>query len=213
MRKNPEADLKLKYRKVFELSLVGALVIGIFGIQMLRIISLEAKEAEAPEIEIQVEDIPPTEQFKQPPPPARPSVPIPTESEDVPEDVTIETTELDLSEIPPPPPPPAADEGTATIFVAYDEPPAPIGGFGAIQRNLKYPEIARKAGIEGRVIIHVLVDEKGNVVDTKVLKSLGATGCDEAAIAAIKSVKWKPAMQRDKPVKVWVAIPVIFKLK
>ena len=63
------------------------------------------------------------------------------------------------------------------------------------------------------MIIYVLVDRKGNVVDTKVIKSLGATGCDEAAISAIKSVKWKPAMQRDKPVKVWVAIPVIFKLK
>ena len=63
------------------------------------------------------------------------------------------------------------------------------------------------------MIVHVLVDEHGNVVATKILKSLGNNGCDEAAVAAIKSVKWKPAMQRDRPVKVWVAIPVIFKLK
>lgn len=97
--------------------------------------------------------------------------------------------------------------------MAYDEAPEPIGGFGAIQRNLEYPEIARKAGIEGRVIVNVLVDVDGSVVETKILKSLGHSGCDEAAVKAIRTVKWKPAKQRDRPVKVWVGIPVIFKLK
>ncbi|HDL79000.1 MAG TPA: energy transducer TonB, partial [Bacteroidetes bacterium] len=96
---------------------------------------------------------------------------------------------------------------------AYDQAPEPIGGFIAIQKNLKYPEIARKAGVEGTVIIQVLIDEKGRVIKTKVLKSLGNNGCDQAAIAAIVKTRWKPAMQRDKPVKVWVSIPVIFKLK
>ena len=53
----------------------------------------------------------------------------------------------------------------------------------------------------------------GKIVDTKVLKSLGDNGCDEAAIAAIKAVQWIPAKQKDQPVKVWVGIPVVFKLK
>jgi len=51
------------------------------------------------------------------------------------------------------------------------------------------------------------------VIKVIVIKSLGNNGCDEAAINAIKSVKWKPAKQRDKPVKVSVGIPVVFKLK
>lgn len=212
MKKNPEANLKLKYRKVLELSLVISLFIMVLIFQGLRAFSLEAAKAETPDIQIEVADIPPTEQIKRPPPPPKPSIPIPTESEDVPEDVTIEATQLDLSDIPPPPPPPEEDAGV-NIFVPYDEPPHPIGGFGAIQRALRYPEIARKAGIEGRVIVQVLVSEKGEVVDTRVIKSLGHSGMDEAAINAIKSVKWKPALQRDKPVKVWVAIPVIFRLK
>ena len=63
------------------------------------------------------------------------------------------------------------------------------------------------------MFVKVLVDERGNVVKTDVIKSLGNNGCDEAAVKAIKSVKWKPAMQRDKPVKVWVSIPVRFVLK
>ena len=101
----------------------------------------------------------------------------------------------------------------AAFFVAYDSPPTPIGGFRAIQQNLHYPAIARKAGIEGRVILQVLVDENGSVGQTKVLKSLGKSGCDEAAVQAIKRVKWKPAQQNGKPVKVWVAIPVVFSLR
>ncbi len=211
MRKNPEANLKLKYKKVIELSMVLSLVIMLLVFQTLRAISLDEAESKTVDIEIEVTDIPPTEQFKRPPPPPKPSIPIPTESEDVPEDLTIEASFLDLSDIPPPPPPPA-DEGDM-IFVAFDEPPTPKGGFRAIQRALKYPEIARKAGIEGRVTVHVLVSEKGIVIKTKILQSLGHTGCDQAAVHAIKNVRWNPAMQRDKPVKVWVAIPVIFRLK
>lgn len=212
MKKNPEANLKLKYRKVFELALIAALVIMLLVFQLLRAFELEATETETPDIEIQVEDIPPTEQVKLPPPPPRPAIPIPSENEDIPEDETIESTELDLSDIPPPPPAPE-DDGEMQIFVAYDEPPRPVGGFAAIQRALKYPEIARKVGIEGRVIVQVLVSDKGEVVKTKILKSLGHSGLDEAAVDAIRSVKWKPAKQRDKPVAVWVSIPVIFKLK
>ncbi len=211
MRKNPEANLKLKYKKVLELSMVLSLVIMLLVFQTLRAISLDETESKKLDIEIEVTDIPPTEQFKRPPPPPKPSIPIPTESEDIPEDLTIDETALDLSDIPPPPPPPD-DEGDM-VFVAFDEPPTPIGGFIAIQKALKYPEIARKAGIEGRVTVHVLVSEKGEVVRTKILQSLGHTGCDDAAVNAIKKVRWNPAMQRDKPVRVWVAIPVIFRLK
>jgi protein TonB len=213
MKKNPEADLKLKYRKVIELSSVITLVLMLITVQILRAISLEEIETEKVDIKIEVADIPPTEQIKKPPPPPKPSIPIPTENEDVPEDLTIDDTVLDFSDIPPPPPPPDDEGDEVNIFVAYDEPPAPIGGFRAIQKALRYPEIARKAGIEGRVIVQVLVSEKGEVVNTKIMKSLGHSGCDEAAVKAIRSVKWKPALQRDKPVKVWVAIPVIFRLK
>ena len=62
------------------------------------------------------------------------------------------------------------------------------------------------------VIIQVLIAIDGKVIQTKVAKTLGKNGCDEAAIAAIKKTKWKPALQRRKPVQVWVNIPVNFKL-
>ena len=50
------------------------------------------------------------------------------------------------------------------------------------------------------------------VLQTKISQSLGPNGCDEAAIKAIKSVKWLPAKCKDKPVIVWIAVPVDFKL-
>lgn len=98
-------------------------------------------------------------------------------------------------------------------FIPYDHPPEPIGGFEAIQQNLIYPELAKRAGIEGSVYLQVLVSETGQVEDVKVLKSLGLNnGLDEAAIEAIKKVQWHPARQKDKPVKTWISIPVRFKI-
>jgi protein TonB len=204
---------KLEYRKRIEFALVVSLLLLLVMFQAFKRFEGRVELPEEKQVIIKVDDIPITEQIDRPPPPARPSVPIPTEDEDVPEDLTIEETEIDFNEEPPPPPPPPKEEEETPIFVPYDSPPKPIGGYAAIQKNLVYPEIARRAGVEGTVIIQALIDTKGNVVKTRVLKSLGNNGCDEAAIAAIRKTKWKPAMQRDKPVKVWVSIPVIFKLK
>lgn len=112
----------------------------------------------------------------------------------------------------PPPPPPSAEEGEE--FVEYDVAPKPVGGYGAITKHLKYPELARKAGIQGRVLVAVKLDKEGDVIDTNIKESLGPNGCDEAAMNAIKSVKWKPAMKDNKPVDFcWVYVPIEFKLK
>jgi len=100
----------------------------------------------------------------------------------------------------------------AAFFVPYDDPPKPIGGYKLIQKNLIYPELAQKAGIEGQVTVYARIDENGDVIDTKILVPLGKSGCNEAAVTAIKSVKWKPARANGKPVTVWVSVPVKFKL-
>ncbi|KAA3662933.1 MAG: energy transducer TonB [Calditrichaeota bacterium] len=212
MKKSPEADLRRNYRKLMELGMIGSLAIILFSFLGFRGGEIAKRNIEIPDQIIEMEEIPQTEQVKRQPPPPRPSVAIPTEDEDIPDDETIEETDVIFDEIPPPPEEPPVDE-SAQIFVAFDTAPAPIGGFAAIQKKLKYPDIARKAGIEGRVIVNVLVGTDGTVKDTKILKSLGHTGCDEAAIAAIKAVRWTPAKQRDRAVQVWVGIPVIFKLK
>ena len=213
MRKKPKVSLRLRYKKYIEAGLVISLGILLVLFQASKRAEREVQVQKELDFKIEVDEIPQTEQMKRPPAPSRPSIPIESEDEDVPEDATIDATEINLDELPPPPPPPEEDAGDTPIFVAYDEAPQPLGGFKAIQANLRYPEIARKAGVEGRVYVNVLIDERGNVIDTKILKSLGNNGCDEAAVAATRAVKWKPAKQRDKAVKVWVGIPVVFKLK
>ena len=89
--------------------------------------------------------------------------------------------------------------------------PEPVGGISAIQKRVIYPEIARKAGIEGKVYIQAFIDEKGDVIKTKILKGIGS-GCDESAMKAVKETKFTPAKQEDKLVKVQVVVPVLFKL-
>ena len=101
---------------------------------------------------------------------------------------------LPPKELPPPPPPSpirlqAGEEGP--VFVPYDEAPRPVGGFGAIQKNLRYSESARKSGLEGTVVAYVFIDENGDVEKTKIVKSLGGDGsCDSAAVEALRSIKW-----------------------
>jgi TonB family protein len=93
-----------------------------------------------------------------------------------------------------------------------DSLPLPIGGMYAIQKNIRYPEIAKRAGIEGTVLILAEIDEGGNVINTSVREGIGA-GCDEAAIDAIKSVKFKPAIRDSVPVRYRITIPIKFKLQ
>ncbi len=90
--------------------------------------------------------------------------------------------------------------------------PEPIGGLKAIQQNVKYPEIAKRAGIQGRVYVKAYVDSTGNVARTMLLRGIGA-GCDEAALDAVKKVKFIPGMQNGKAVNVEVTVPILFKLQ
>ena len=81
-----------------------------------------------------------------------------------------------------------------------------------IKKNIQYPEIARKNGIQGRVIVGVVVDKNGSVTNLTILKSIDPY-LNKEAIRVIRLMpKWKPGTQMDKPVKVKYAIPVSFKL-
>lgn len=89
--------------------------------------------------------------------------------------------------------------------------PQPVGGLEAIYKKIDYPEIARKAGIEGKVYVLVYINEKGGVDDVKVLKGIGA-GCNEAAIDGIKAVKFSPGKNNGAAVKTKLSLSINFKL-
>ena len=111
-----------------------------------------------------------------------------------------------------PPPKEEIDESAEPVFfVAVEEMPQPIGGLQEIQKKIQYPEIAKRAGVEGKVFVRAFVDEEGNVVNAEIVKGIGG-GCDEAALEAILKTKFTPGKQRGKPIKVQVTVPVLFKL-
>ncbi|MCF7832039.1 MAG: TonB family protein [Candidatus Marinimicrobia bacterium] len=162
---------------------------------------------------IQSEEIPQIELQEMQAPQQRPSIPVMSEDEEISEDFTIDDMDFDDYEaIDAPPPPPSDGTGIVVEFIAYDEPPTPIGGQAAISRNTIYPEIAKEAGIEGQVVVQAFINENGVVEHCLILKGMPGTGLDEAAISAIKKTKFKPAKQRDRNVGVWISIPVTFKL-
>ena len=216
IRQNPEVSLKLRYPLILRVGLVFTLL----GMILLFALIPKPGEGERIQKEIRIEietiDIPVIEQqMEAAKPPSRPSIPIEVENDDLLDDVTIDmNTDISSYEAwDAPPPPPEEDDGPRVRFIPYDEAPDPIGGFAAIQRNVVYPEIAQEAGIEGTVVVQAFVNEFGKVTECIILKGVPNTGLDEAAIAAIKKTRFRPAKQRDRNVGVYISIPVIFKLQ
>jgi len=166
--------------------------------------SLEFDDVE--QIIIENIDIPQTQQIDNTPPPARPSIPVPSDDEDIAEDLTLDELDFDdFSNLDAPPPPPS---GPKVVFIPYDDPPVAMSPIKPL-----YPEIAQEAGIEGVVVVQAFIDENGRVKETLILKGVPNTGLDEAAMAAIRKTRFRPARQRERAVGVWISIPVNFKLK
>ena len=213
--KSPKADLRAHYKKTFEYSLIISLAFLIVAFKFFPNIQEKKVALEGPQELINMEDIQQTRQENRPPPPPKPPIPIEAPSEDVLQDIEIQSTELDVNAnvaAPPPPEETKKTEEEPQYFVAVEDMPEPIGGIAAIQSKIVYPEIAKRAGVEGKVYVKAFVDEKGNVTKVEVQKGIGA-GCDEAAMKAVKETKFKPGKQRGKPVRVQVSIPVVFRLQ
>ena len=216
--KKPIADLRATYKRVLEISIIISLAILIFAFKFFPNLQDKGMVLEGPQELFTVEDIQQTKQdYTPPPPPERPSMILEAITDADIEEIEFESTELNIyEELGAPPPPPKEEEREImeeehVYFVAVEEMPYPIGGIQAIQDLIVYPEIARRAGIEGKVYVLAYVNEEGNVIKTEILKDIGG-GCDEAAEYAVKHTKFSPGKQRGKPVKVKVSVPIIYRL-
>ena len=119
------------------------------------------------------------------------------------EDIDVEVTEVGCVD-------------NDTVYNIVEQMPEYPGGVEAMMKyiaeNVKYPEEAKNKNIAGRVFVSFVVEKDGSVSNVKVLRSIGG-GCDEEAVRVIKSMpKWKPGMQKGKPVRVSFQIPIYFKL-
>ena len=201
-----DGTLKEQYSTVTRIGAVLACLLGLFSFYGLQRFDPDIDIESEGQIIIENIEIPETQQFETPPPPARPSIPIESEDEDLADDLTIEETDLDnfdAWDAPPPPP-----SGPQFKFIPYDDPPRPITPIKPV-----YPDIAQEAGIEGQVLIQCFIDKTGRVKETIVIKGVPNTGLNESAVAALRKTRFRPARQRENPVGVWTTIPINFKLQ
>ncbi|PZF71359.1 energy transducer TonB [Taibaiella soli] len=81
-----------------------------------------------------------------------------------------------------------------------------------LHNNLRYPEMAREAGVQGRVVVEFVVNEVGEIGAIKVRRGIGG-GCDDEAVRVIKNMpRWRPGKQNGHPVNVLMTLPITFTL-
>ena len=198
--------LKVKYPIVVRLTTLIGISLVILNFLLFPRFGNTLEFEDIEQVIIENIDIPQTQQIDNTPPPARPSIPVPSDDEDIADDLTLDELDFDdFSNLDAPPPPPS---GPKVVFIPYDDPPVAMSPI-----RPRYPEIAQEAGIEGVVVVQAFIDEKGRVKETLILKGVPNTGLDEAAMEAIRKTRFRPAKQRERAVGVWISIPVNFRLK
>ena len=213
--KEPRADLHRQSPKIFTASICLTVLVTAMGIHVpMREKPALESTVKAPPVIIQLENIPETRQTITT---AAPKLGMPIEVNDelLLDDVTIESTGLDISATVDPTPPPIQIMEDAEPEVVEEE----IFEFFAVQEVPKriaevapeYPEAARQAGIEGTVFVRALVGKDGTVTEATVLK--GPDLLHAAAIDAALKTKFTPAKQNGMPVSCWVQIPFRFELQ
>ncbi len=207
--KKPEADLKLAYPKVMARSVGISIVFLLVLAVMFPSFEMDTPaRVRRPEVII-IETMPDTRQPNRPEP-ERPEVPIETDDDEVPEDVTIESTELDLNRVPVDLPSPvrrktAPVEEEVLDFWRVEQKPSLTRFTMPV-----YPELARKAGLEGVVFVAFTVGADGSVRKVRAVR--GPETFRKAAIEAVSQFVFEPAVQNDRAVPVKMSMPIRFRL-
>jgi len=203
------------YRRALQTSFIIVLLLVIAAFKFAPQISKPQQIRQTGDDVLVIPDVSPTKQVVQPPPPPRPPLLIETSADDEIEDIILPPVDIniggDAPPLPVPPKPPLAEDEIVP-FEKLEAYPEPVGGMQSIISKIHYTEIAVRAGIEGTVIIEAILSKTGEVIEAYVIKKIGG-GLDQIALQAVKDTKFRPGMQRDKPVKVKLSVPVKFRLE
>lgn len=212
-RKKPQADLRKYYTIFIEFGLIATLLVFIVAAKVNLTGNNHVLDYNKEQEVIQMEEVIQTKQVEKPPPPPRPPVPIEVPNDEIIEDEILDiNADLDLGQALDLPPPPPDEEEEEDFFVAVEQMPQLIGGLAELQKKIRYPDRARKAGIEGRVIVQFIVTENGTVENPRVIRGIGG-GCDEEAVKAVKTAQFEPGRQRGNAVRVQYSLPIVFRLQ
>ena len=225
VKKSPKADLEGKKSTWL---LVGYVVVLAFMFVAFewtqRDVKIDTSQAVA-DVVFEEEIIPITETPEQqaPPPPEAPKVAELLEIVDDKAEIDETTTIINEDNVAPvevkyvPVQVVEEEPEEQTIFEVVENMPDFPGGQAALMqylaKNIKYPTIAQENGTQGRVIVQFVVNKDGSIVDAKVVRSVDPY-LDKEALRVINTMpKWKPGMQRGKPVRVKFTVPVMFRLQ
>ncbi len=222
-KKTEKADLENKKSLFFQIGLIIALLVVFVAFEYKSYDKITVDIASRAVDDTPEEIIPITEQKVKPPPPPPPKqvtkITIVEDDVEVEDDIEIDVEADAETEMEEYIPQEIEEEEIveAEIFTVVEAMPEFPGGMGKLMNylatNIKYPPLAKESGIQGRVFINFVVEPDGSISNVKVLRGIGG-GCDEEAIRVVEAMpKWKPGMQRGKPVRVSYNLPVKFTLQ
>jgi protein TonB len=225
IKKSPKADLESKKSTFYLIALAVALFIvwRVFEYKSYDQQTFDDLQQTIEVIEEEMVEITKQEQPKIQPPAPKPQV---TQIQIVEDDVEVEDVEIDaevdqdevIEEYEFTPPEIEEEEIVeAEIFKVVEEMPEFPGGAAKmmefIQKNIKYPMMARESDIQGRVFVNFVVEPDGSITNVTVMRGIGG-GCDEEALRVVQSMpNWKPGKQRGSAVRCSFTVPIIFKLQ
>lgn len=216
--KKPKYDLRNYYALLLEVGIVVVLMIFIVATKVDFVAKKSELALDKEQEIVKMEEVVQTEQLDKPPPPPRPQIPIEVPNSEIVEEQIINLdAELSLDQpldVPDPPDEPRGEdeEEEEEFFIAVEQMPRLKGSLADLQKKIKYPKKARQAGIEGRVVVQFIVNEKGEVENPEVIRGIGG-GADEEAVRVTKMAKFEPGRQRGKPVRVRYSLPFVFMLR
>jgi protein TonB len=223
-KKSPKANLENKKLMFMQIGLIISLIVAWLAFEYKSYDKREIDPSLLRQTEVVEEEM--VEITKQEEPKPQP-VEVPkqtTQLEIVQDDVEVEdieiNAEIDQTEVMEEYVAPEVEEEEVVeqeVFTIVEQMPSFPGGdqkmYEYLGKNIKYPQIARESGIQGRVFVNFVVEPDGSVSNVKVLRGIGG-GCDEEAMRVVKGMpKWTPGKQRGKAVRVSYTLPVVFKLQ
>lgn len=219
LKKNPEADLEKRKGSFLLIGLLTAFALTLVAFEWTTF-ERQAEGLGQLQLDLLEEEVIPPSATPPPPPPPPPApstvLEIVDDEEEVVEEEVVET-EVQENTVVEAPVQREEEVEEEQIFTIVEEQPSFPGGVEEMYKYLgkavKYPEMAKDAGISGTVYVTFEVDKEGNIKDVKVLRGIGG-GCDEEAIRVVKAMpKWKPGKQRGKAVRVQFNLPIKFTLR
>ena len=225
IKKSPKADLESKKSTFILIGLVVSLFVvwRVFEYKSYDKQSLDEFQRTVEVIEEEMVEITKQEQPKPQPPAPKPQVTqieIVDNEEEIEDEIEIDA-EVSQDEVIEEYFAPAEIEEEeiveAEIFKVVEVMPEFPGGAAKmmeyIQKNMKYPMMARESDIQGRVFVNFVVEPDGSISNVAVLRGIGG-GCDEEAVRVVNSMpKWNPGKQRGTAVRCAFTVPIIFKLQ